>query len=74
MGDGLYGGTYTPWAMGRTEGVGGFLPMDHGLYGVHLPHASWVVQQYVCPLDDGLYSGTTTPWVIGCTVVHIPHG
>jgi len=47
--------TNFPWVMGRAEGVGGPLPMDHGLYSsiatpwvmgctvIHLPHGSWVV-------------------------------
>jgi len=51
--------------------------MGDGLYSdtlVCLPHASWVVRQYVYPMGDGSYSDTLTPCIMSRTVVHLPHG
>jgi len=79
-------GTNFPWVMGCTEGVGGWLSMDHGLYGgtftpwvmdrtvICLPHGSWAIRWYIYPMGDGSYGSTYTPWIMDCTVVHIPHG
>jgi len=69
--------TNFPWVMGRTEGVEGWIPMDHGSYsGTSTP---WVMSCTegvggFLPMDHGLYGSTSTPWVMGCTVVHLPHG